>query len=74
MLKAYKYKIKPNQQQEELLSRFFGCVRYIYNWGPAVNEPLWKGNCGYHMRTGIHDVTEYDWQAYIGFANLHLKR
>ncbi len=38
---------------------------------PAVNEPLWKGNCGYHMRTGIHDVTDYDWQAYIEFANLH---
>ena len=39
---------------------------------PSVNEPLWKGNCGYHMRTGIHDVTDYDWQSYIEFANKHL--
>ena len=36
---------------------------------PAVNEPLSKGNCGYHIRTGIHDVTDYDWQCYIEFAN-----
>lgn len=33
MLKAYKYKINPNQQQEELLQKFFGCCRFIYNWG-----------------------------------------
>ena len=33
MLKAYKYKIKPNVQQEELLQKFFGCCRFIYNWG-----------------------------------------
>ena len=33
MLKAYKYKIKPNTQQEELLQKFFGCCRFIYNWG-----------------------------------------
>lgn len=38
---------------------------------PVVNEPLWKGNCGYHIRTGIHDVTDYDWQEYIEFANRH---
>jgi len=40
---------------------------------PAVNEPLWKGNCGYHIRTGIHDVTDYDWQCYIKFAD-HCRR
>ena len=33
MLKTYKYKINPNQQQEELLQKFFGCCRFIYNWG-----------------------------------------
>lgn len=40
---------------------------------PAVNEHLWKGNCGYHIRTGIHDVTDFDWESYIGFANEKLK-
>ena len=44
MLKAYKYKIKPNQQQEELLSKFFGCVRYIYNWGLEMKTSTYKQN------------------------------
>ena len=44
MLKAYKYKIKPNEQQKELLSKFFGCVRYIYNWGLNVKTSAYKEN------------------------------
>ena len=44
MLRAYKYKIKPNQQQEELLSKFFGCVRYIYNWGLNAKTSAYKEN------------------------------
>lgn len=44
MLKTYKYKIKPSQQQEELLSKFFGCVRYIYNWGLNTKTSAYKEN------------------------------
>jgi putative transposase len=44
MLKAYKYKIKPNSQQQELLSKFFGCVRYIYNWGLNAKTSAYKEN------------------------------
>ena len=44
MLKAYKYKIKPNQQQEELLSKFFGCTRFIYNWGLNAKTSAYKEN------------------------------
>ena len=33
MLKAYKYRIKPNKTQELKLNQFFGCARFIYNWG-----------------------------------------
>lgn len=44
MIKAYKYKIKPNRQQEELLSKFFGCVRYIYNWGLDRKTSAYKQN------------------------------
>lgn len=31
MLKAYKYRIYPDRGQEELLSKTFGCVRFVYN-------------------------------------------
>ncbi len=44
MLKAYKYKIIPNAQQEELLSKFFGCTRFIYNWGLDMKTSAYKQN------------------------------
>ena len=31
MLKAYKYRIYPNKEQEKYFSKCFGCVRFIYN-------------------------------------------
>lgn len=33
MLRAYKYKINPTKNQINKLKNFFGCSRYIYNWG-----------------------------------------
>jgi len=40
---------------------------------PAINSPI-TGSIGYHIRTGVHDVTLYDWQRYLDFADYHLKR
>jgi hypothetical protein len=37
---------------------------------PGPNQPVMH-DVGYHVRTGKHDVTEYDWDQYIAFANLH---
>lgn len=31
MNKAYKFRIYPNTEQKTLLSKTFGCVRFIYN-------------------------------------------
>lgn len=31
MLKAYKYRIYPNKQQEEQIQKTFGCCRFVYN-------------------------------------------
>ena len=31
MLKAYKYRLYPNKEQQEYLAKCFGCVRFIYN-------------------------------------------
>ena len=44
MLKSYKYKLKPNEKQEELLSKFFGCCRYIFNWGLDRRTSVYKEN------------------------------
>lgn len=34
--KAYKYRIYPNKEQEELISKHIGCSRWIYNY--ALNK------------------------------------
>ena len=31
--RAYKYRFYPTEEQEQILAKTFGCVRYVYNWG-----------------------------------------
>ena len=32
MLRAYKYRIYPTEEQKVLLTKTFGCCRFVYNW------------------------------------------
>ena len=36
---------------------------------PAIDQPVQKGSIGYHVRTGGHDVTVYDWEQWMNFAD-----
>ena len=38
---------------------------------PAINTPIIHSILGYHEREGIHDLTKYDWNNFIRFANYH---
>ncbi|MEQ9406631.1 MAG: acetylxylan esterase [Fuerstiella sp.] len=39
---------------------------------PELNEPV-QTDVGYHIRRGKHDVTDFDWQQYLKFADAHLR-
>lgn len=38
---------------------------------PALDKPIKKGTIGYHVRSGGHGLTEYDWQNFMDFADKH---
>ena len=40
---------------------------------PTAESPVNSGRVGYHLRTGKHDVTDYDWAQYLDFADRHVK-
>jgi hypothetical protein len=41
---------------------------------PEINKPLWTGKMGYHIRTGTHGITRFDWEKYLDFADYHFNR
>lgn len=64
---------------EFLSALYAGEVYRLYGWQglqekemPPLNQPA--GNrIGYHIRSGKHDVTEFDWRQYIRFADKWMK-
>lgn len=57
MLRAYKYRIYPTDEQKVMLAKTFGCCRYVYNWALDMKETLyWKHHTS---------VSEYDMNALV---------
>jgi len=40
---------------------------------PPLDTPLISGDLGFHYHTGGHTITPADWQAFLDFADQHLK-
>ena len=41
---------------------------------PALEQPLKAGRRAYHVRTGAHNLTPYDWDRFVDFADLHWRK
>ena len=52
--------------------RLFGRKGLETDQMPAIHQPI-MNSIGYHIRAGKHDVTEYDWEQYLKFADMHLR-
>jgi hypothetical protein len=49
--------------------RFMGLTGLPVTEMPDPEYPVIHGTIGYHIRTGKHDITLYDWQQYMNFAD-----
>ena len=54
--------------QTEPVYRLYGKTGLGTTLFPAVNQPIGQ-TVRYHDRTGKHDVTDYDWEQYLRFAD-----
>lgn len=51
--------------------RLYGLQTFQQESLPQLNKSICIGNMGYHIRTGNHDITRFDWEKYLDFADNH---
>ena len=51
--------------------RVFGRKGLVSDGFPAPETPQQDGDISYHLRRGEHDLTPYDWNVYMDFADRH---
>jgi hypothetical protein len=56
----------------EPVYRLFGLNALGVTEMPAINHPIGQ-SIGYHIRSGDHEITPYDWEQYLNFADRHLR-
>ena len=68
---SYKYRLNPTPEQETLLNKHFGCVRFLYNHFLAQRINAYKGEGAtlnyYDNATSIPELKQtYDWLKEVG--------
>ena len=76
MQRGYRYRIYPNAEQEVLMAKTFGCVRYVYNWGLNLKSKLWKEEQKSISRFELQDLMqrelkkEHEWLKEVNSQSL----
>src|ERR1022692_1086086 len=55
MLKSYKYRLFPNETQQEQLAKSFGCSRFVFNLGLETKISAWASN---HEYLNMNDLSK----------------
>lgn len=58
----------------EPVYKLFGLTGVGTDRMPAPETPLHGGSIAYHLRTGGHNLTLYDWSRFLDYADKHLRR
>lgn len=67
MLKAYKYRLYPNKQQEEQIQKTFGCCRFVYNQTLSHRKEMYETQKESMNKTSCNNYCnqilkkEYEW-------------
>lgn len=80
MLKAYKYRLYPTEEQAANLAQTFGCARVVYNKGLELRKTHWENNqvsiSGYETQkylTQWKQQEEYSWLGTVSAVVLQQK-
>ena len=57
----------------EEIYQLYGIKSQLPEILPPVDTPVKNAYLGYHLRKGEHNLTPYDWQQYIKFADNHFR-
>jgi len=76
MLRAYKYRIYPTDEQKVLFAKTFGCCRFVYNWALNLKITAYrerKETLGIVLLTNLMKSelkTEYKWLSEVNSQSL----
>jgi len=51
--------------------RLYGCEGLVEDVPYRIGATFAGGRVGYHLRKGPHDLTKYDWNLFMDFADAH---
>ena len=76
MLRAYKYRLYPTDEQKVLFAKTFGCCRFVYNWALNLKITAYKERketlgCIYLINLMVHELKPaHEWLSEVNAQSL----